>query len=327
MPNPDGVRARLDPASGVWIDSGLGPKDNKWCIEFAAQKPPGESSGMGSSDGNDGTGNFEALDIFKARPTEQDMTRPSFQPGQHQTSDGRRFAVVIPVFNHHGTVAGVVRKAREHGFPVVVVDDGSTDATYDNIQSIRDIHVVRHPRNLGKGAALVTGMQAASQHADWAICLDADGQHDPRQMDLLMGAIPNHRRPIVIGMRQDMARAPWTSRSGRQFSNFWVWVSSGILLADSQSGYRIYPLPEILELEVAAQRYQYEVEVLAKAAWQGIPIIEVPVGVSYYPDGPRISHFHPWRDFVRNSKTFSRLIVKRVFSPRLWRSGRTTRNP
>ena len=183
--------------------------------------------------------------------------------------------------------------------------------------------MVRHPRNLGKGAALVTGMTAAIQFADWAVCLDADGQHDPREMHNLMRATAKDRRPIVIGKRKGMEAAPWTSRFGRKFSNFWVWVSSGILLADSQSGYRIYPLPEILNLNVAAQRYQYEIEVLAKAAWHGIPIIEVPVGVSYRPDGPRISHFHPWRDFVRNSKTFSRLIVKRIFSPRLWRRRRS----
>ncbi|MGD9216808.1 MAG: glycosyltransferase family 2 protein [Desulfobacteraceae bacterium] len=252
------------------------------------------------------------------------MSRPSHETEPRHGSGRNRFAVVIPVYNHHATVAKVVRNARRCGFPVVVVDDGSSDATYDNIQSIRDIHVVRHPRNLGKGAALVTGMAAALKFADWAVCLDADGQHDPGEMHNLIRAVAKGRRPIVIGKRKGMEAAPWTSRFGRKFSNFWVWVSSGILLADSQSGYRIYPLPEILNLEIAAQRYQYEIEVLAKAAWQGIPIIEVPVGVSYRPDGPRISHFHPWRDFVRNSKTFSRLIVKRVFSPRLWRPGRST---
>ncbi len=251
------------------------------------------------------------------------VTASSKTPGD-KGSGRDRLAVVIPVYNHHATVASVVRKAREHGFPVVVVDDGSTDATYDNIKSLRGVEIVRHPHNLGKGAALVSGMKAACRVADWAICLDADGQHDPGEMHRLIGAIPSGERPIVVGKREGMESAPWTSRSGRQFSNFWVWVSSGVILADSQSGYRLYPLPEILNLKVEAQRYQYEVEVLAKAAWQDIPIIEVTVGVSYRPDGPRISHFRPFRDFVRNSKTFSRLIVKRVFTPRLWRSGRST---
>ena len=249
-------------------------------------------------------------------------------PDNNDKSGSHRFAVVIPVYNHALTVSDVIRKARNHGFPVIVVDDGSTDATYENIKMIRDIHVIRHQRNLGKGAALVAGMQEAARFADWAICLDADGQHDPDEMAQLTGAIPPGQRPIIIGKREGMASAPWTSRFGRKFSNFWVWISSGVLLADSQSGYRLYPLPEVIDLEVRARRYQYEVEVLAKAAWRSIAIIEVPVGVSYNPAGERVSHFRPWRDFVRNSRTFSRLIVQRLFSPRLWfpKPGKKGRN-
>lgn len=234
----------------------------------------------------------------------------------------KRFAVVIPVYNHGGTVAEVVRNACGQGFPVIVVDDGSTDATSRNLQSIQDIRILRHPRNRGKGAALITGMTEAAEMADWAVCLDADGQHDPGDITALIQAIPPAERPIVIGRRRMMAAAPWTSRFGRKFSNFWVWVSSGVYLNDTQSGFRIYPLPEVLDLDVKARRYQYEVEVLAKAAWAGIPITEAPVGVSYTPGDRRISHFHPWQDFHRNSQTFCRLIVRRVFSPKLWRTNR-----
>ena len=90
-----------------------------------------------------------------------------------------RFAFVIPVYNHGATVAAVVRSARDLGLPVVVVDDGSTDATGVILGGMRGIHLIRHPVNRGKGAALVTGMTAAASLADWAITLDADGQHDP----------------------------------------------------------------------------------------------------------------------------------------------------
>jgi glycosyltransferase involved in cell wall biosynthesis len=233
-----------------------------------------------------------------------------------------RFAVVIPVYNHQDTIAAVVRKACRHRFSVIVVDDGSTDATYEKIRSMRNIRIIRHHENRGKGAALVSGMTAAAKLASWAICIDADGQHDPVEMTKLKAAIPKDQRPIVIGKRQGMEAAPWTSRFGRGFSNFWVWVSGGVRLADTQCGYRIYPLPEVLNLNIKSRRYQYEIEVLAKAAWKAIPIIETPVGVSYHPGGPRVSHFHPWRDFVRNSETFSRLIIKRIFTPRLWRGSR-----
>ncbi len=230
-----------------------------------------------------------------------------------------RFAIVIPVFNHGATVADVARKAMRHQLPVIVVDDGSTDESHDNVKDIPGVLVLRHPRNLGKGAALLTGMTEAAKIAHWAICLDADGQHDPDDMDCLVKAIPAGQRPIVLGKRQGMETAPWTSRFGRKFSNFWVWISSGVRLSDSQSGFRIYPLPEVLDLDVRAGKYQFELEVLAKAAWKALPIIEAPISVSYCPGGRRISHFHPWQDFVRNTQTFSRLIVRRVFTPRLWR--------
>ena len=233
-------------------------------------------------------------------------------------SEGGRFAVIIPVYNHADTVVHVVAKARQCHLPIIVVDDGSTDATHENLKSIQNIKIIRHSRNTGKGAALISGMIEAAKIADWAICLDADGQHDPYDMKKLIRAIPEGMRPIVIGKRQGMENAPWTSRFGRQFSNFWVWASGVPFLSDSQSGFRCYPLPEVLNLGVHSGGYQYEIEVLAKAAWRAIPILEVPVNVTYAPAGQRISHFDPWRDFVRNTRTFKRLIVQRVLTPRLW---------
>ena len=117
-------------------------------------------------------------------------------------------------------------------------------------------------------------------------------------------------------MRQGMVKkknVPWTSRFGREFSNFWVWVSGGPLLEDSQSGFRLYPIRETLELEVKAQHYQFEVEVLVKARQHGIEIREAPIGVVYQTKGKRVSHFRPWLDFWRNSTTFTRLIFARIF--------------
>jgi hypothetical protein len=105
---------------------------------------------------------------------------------------------------------------------------------------------------------------------------------------------------------------PWTSRFGRGFSNFWVRVSGGPVVSDSQSGFRLYPLPEVLQLGVTARRYQFEVEVLVRAQQAGIATIEAPVGVVYQPKGERVSHFRPWLDFWRNSVTFSRLIFIRI---------------
>ena len=226
-----------------------------------------------------------------------------------------RFAFVIPVYNHTGTVAQVARDALALGYPVFVVDDGSTDNTYDQTKDIQGIHVLRHEQNHGKGAAILTGFTAASAVADWAITIDADAQHDPQDAQNLIQSIPRGTRPIVVGARQGMtgANVPWTSSFGRKFSNFWVWISGGPKISDSQSGFRLYPLPETLNLRTKARRFQFEVEILVTANRNGIPIIEAPVRVHYNPEGGRISHFRPFVDFCRNASTFTRLIFRRIF--------------
>jgi glycosyltransferase involved in cell wall biosynthesis len=233
-----------------------------------------------------------------------------------------RFAVIIPTYNHGGRVAVVARQALSLGCPVFVVDDGSSDDTAAILRSVTGIHRLHHPLNRGKGAALVTGMRKAAEIADYAVTIDADGQHNPAEAPKLMAVIPANRRVIVVG-RRTMIDAPWTSRKGRAFSNFWVRMSGGPELTDSQSGFRIYPLPETLDLGVVARRFQFEVEVLVRAAWHGLPVMETAISADYGRALPRISHFHPWVDFMRNCGAFGRLISRRVFTPALW----PTRNP
>jgi len=225
-----------------------------------------------------------------------------------------RFAVLIPVYNHAGGVVSVIERALALDLPVWVVDDGSTDGTAAGLARVGGITVLRHEKNRGKGAAILTGFEAMAEKADWAVTLDADGQHDPADVPVLIRAIPAGGRPIVIGRREGMIGddVPWTSRFGRKFSNFWVRTAGGPVLSDTQSGLRIYPLPEAMRLGVRARRFQFEVEILVRARWQGIPVVEAPVQVSYTPGMKRISHFRPFIDFCRNSGTFSRLIFLRI---------------
>lgn len=224
-------------------------------------------------------------------------------------------AVVIPVYNHGQQVAAVIREVKKLGLPIFVVDDGSTDGTREVLAALDGITVLSHPVNQGKGAALLTGFAQAAEVADWALTIDADGQHRGEDGRAFLEVAGGTKRLIAVGNRQGMAgdNVPWTSRFGRLFSNFWVWAAGGPWLADSQSGFRLYPLPEVLDLGVRARRYQFEVEVLVAARRRHLPIIEIPVAVVYQPKGVRVSHFRPWRDFLRNSATFSRLIFSRIF--------------
>jgi len=229
-----------------------------------------------------------------------------------------RLCFVIPVYNHYASVWAVIAAARQTGRPVIVVDDGSTD-DMAHVQPRTDkrlagITFIRHARNWGKGAALRTGFRVAARTSDWAVSVDADGQHRPADYPALLAAVAAGTRPIVVGCRRGMAgdHVPWTSRYGRAFSNFWVRLAGGPDVADTQSGFRLYPLPEVLELNVRARRFQFEVEILVKARWQGIPIVEAPVSVHYPPGIERISHFRPVVDFLRNTRAFSRLIFQRI---------------
>ena len=228
-----------------------------------------------------------------------------------------RFAVVIPAYNHEQWIVGVITKSLKLSIPVFVVDDGSTDTTYAKISNNKDIYLLHHSENRGKGAAILTGFAEASKIADWAITIDADGQHNPEDALKMIQSIPENERPIVVGMREGMVGkdVPWTSRFGRKFSNFWVWLSGGPRMMDSQSGFRIYPLPEAMGLNVIARRFQFEVEILVKARWKKIPVREAPVSVNYAPGTERISHFRPFIDFLRNTNTFARLIVQRILIP------------
>ena len=223
---------------------------------------------------------------------------------------------MIPTYNHGGRVAGVAEESLKLNLPVFVVDDGSTDSTQAALSGIQGVRLLRHPENLGKGAAILTGFAEASKVADWVITIDADGQHSPADAWKMIQAIPETgERPIVVGMRQGMEgkSVPWTSRFGRKFSNFWVWISGGPAMRDSQSGFRIYPVPEAMNLNVLSRRFQFEVEILVKARWKKMRVIEVPVEVNYAPGSERISHFRPMVDFLRNSRVFARLIIQRIF--------------
>jgi glycosyltransferase involved in cell wall biosynthesis len=234
---------------------------------------------------------------------------------------GLPFAFVIPVYNHMCNLRSVVLAALASGAPVIVVDDGSTDGTADVLAEPTGAVVVRHERNQGKGAAILTGLKVAAAPplgARFAVTVDADGQHRPDDARNLLAAIASDPVPaLVLGSRAGMrGRAvPWSSRVGRGFSGFWVWASGGPSVSDSQTGFRVYPVPETLSLPTRTRRFQFEVEVLVHAHRAGIPIREVPVGVAYDPPGGRVSHFRPWRDFARNASTFTRLIAGR-FLPR-----------
>lgn len=226
--------------------------------------------------------------------------------------------MVIPVYNHARTVGDVVKGSLQHASTVLVCDDGSTDGSGDAAAQAGAV-VLKHEQNRGKGAALRTLFDEAHQRGfRYAICLDADAQHYPDDIPRLVDEAEKDPGCLVVGAR-DLAKAgaPGSSQFGRRFSNFWVWFESGQRVADSQSGFRAYPIPETLLLAGRRARYDFEVEVLLRTAWAGLPIRSTPIRVLYPPD--RVTHFRPFADNVRisllNTLTCLELLLPVLLAP------------
>lgn len=217
---------------------------------------------------------------------------------------------LVPCLDSEATVGAVVR-ALAAQLPVIVVDDGSRDGSALAAEEA-GATVVRHPHNQGKGAALRSGLAAARERGfTHAVSVDADGQHLAADLPALLAASIAEPRALVVGARDfAVPNVPGASKFGRNFSNFWVRLETGQALSDTQSGYRVYPVVETLALEVPPSRFEWEVEVLVRAAWAGLPLVDVPVSVHYPPAEERLSHYRGFVDSARISWLHTRLVTR-----------------
>jgi predicted LPLAT superfamily acyltransferase len=238
----------------------------------------------------------------------------------NRIGDSAQACVIIPVFDNARTVGDVVRGALEHVSKVIVFDDGSTDASFENAQAA-GASVLRHQTNRGKGTALRELFEAARQQGyRYAISMDADGQHSPADLPRFLEAIEVETAALILGSRDLIAAgAPASSEFGRKASNFWIWFETGRRVPDSQSGFRAYPLPETSQLKSWGRRYEFEADVLLRAAWAGIPIRTVPIRVLYPAD--RVTHFRLVLDNIRivalNTVACLRMPLPLPLGPRL----------
>ena len=211
--------------------------------------------------------------------------------------------VLIPSYNNAGTVQRVVSESLKYCDDVIVVNDGSTDATIDILSSIPQIDVVSYENNQGKGTALKRGFKRAIERGfKYAITLDSDGQHYPENIEDFVKAIVENPSALIVGQR-DLSNVDINGKSSfaNKFSNFWVRVQTGKNLKDTQTGFRAYPLEHLHGLSLLTSRYEAELELLVFAAWNGVEIISIPINVYYPPQAERVTHFRPGLDFTRIS--------------------------
>lgn len=222
--------------------------------------------------------------------------------------------VVVPTYNNEGTLRRVLDGLASMTKHIIVVNDGSTDGTPQILAQYADIRTIHLPRNSGKGHALQIGFaEATAMGYCYAITIDSDGQHYPADLPVFVEEIRANGPALLIGAR-NMAQegVPGKSSFGNRFSNFWFWFETGIRLQDTQCGYRLYPLKPIHSIQFYTRKFEFEIEVIVKAAWRGVPVRNVPVRVLYDPE-ERVSHFRPFRDFARISVLNTWLVLVSLF--------------
>ncbi|RMA65718.1 DUF2062 domain-containing protein [Ulvibacter antarcticus] len=212
--------------------------------------------------------------------------------------------VIIPTYNNHKTLKKVIDGVLDYTNDIIVVNDGATDETPDILKGFPKIEQIHLSKNVGKGNALRLGFKKASALGfHYAITIDSDGQHFPNDIPVFVEALESSETEnlLLIGARNmKQEGVPGKSSFGNNFSNFWFWFETGISLEDTQSGFRLYPLREINQRNYYTKKFEFEIEVIVKAAWNGTEVKNVPIKV-LYDETERVSHFRPFKDFTRIS--------------------------
>lgn len=220
--------------------------------------------------------------------------------------------VIIPTYNNDKTLERVITGVLNYTKNIIIVNDGSTDTTPKIIQKYSELEQIQIPKNKGKGNALRVGFKhASSLNYEYAITIDSDGQHFPEDIPVFIEALENSedKNLLLIGARNmDQESVPKKSSFGNKFSNFWFWVETGIKLQDTQSGYRLYPLSILNKLHFFTTKFEFEIEVIVKAAWKDVLVKNIPVKV-LYDETERVSHFRPFKDFTRISILNTWLVI------------------
>ncbi|WP_057937564.1 DUF2062 domain-containing protein [Algoriphagus resistens] len=222
----------------------------------------------------------------------------------------KKVCIIIPTYNNEATLREVISGVLPICPDLLVVNDGSTDNTESILNAFPELDSISYENNQGKGYALRKGFEHAfGQGFEYAITLDSDGQHEPENIQDLLDQIQLLETDTILMGSRNMTQEniPRKSSFGNNFSNFWFWVETGIRLSDTQTGFRAYPLVAVAQKRWFTKKFEFEIEVIVRLAWDDIPIKEVPVQVNYPED--RVSHFRPLTDFSRISVLNSVLFV------------------
>lgn len=225
--------------------------------------------------------------------------------------------VLIPFYNHEGAIVAVIASLKSLCLPCLIVNDGSdarcTPVLDEIIRREGDwVQVISHWPNRGKGGAVMRGFEEAfAKGYSHVLQIDADGQHDSGSIPRLLRLAAAHPDAVVTGYGVYDASVPKSRLYGRLLTHVWVWINTlSLQIRDSMCGFRIYPLAPCIDICRRARlgaRMSFDIEIMVRLVWRGVPVINLPVPVAYPADG--VSHFKLWLDNWQISGAHARMFV------------------
>jgi glycosyltransferase involved in cell wall biosynthesis len=199
--------------------------------------------------------------------------------------DNSNIFLVIPAYNEGSVIRKTLHPLVMAGYSIVVVDDGSRDSTWKHLQNLR-IHRLRHPFNLGQGAALQTAVTYALQlGAPYIVHFDADGQHSPEDIDGLLAPILTGKADVVLGSRflrpEDLAAVPWSRRVLLRGAIFVNWLLTGVWLSDAHNGARAFSRFAAQKIKLRENGFAHATEILQQIRAKGLRYVERPTRILY----------------------------------------------
>ena len=227
--------------------------------------------------------------------------------------------VLIPSYNPGAKVYETVRAARQYWTPVWVVVDGSTDGSAEGLRAMATqdsgLRVIVLPRNQGKGAAVLHGLeQAAAAGYSHVLTMDSDGQHPPELIPTFMAESAAQPAAMILGLPVFDASAPSLRVKGRRISNWWanletLWAGIG----DSLFGFRVYPVAALLRVmhrQPWMRHFDFDPEAVVRLCWHGVKPVNLPAPVRYFrPEEGGVSHFRYLRDNLLLTWMHTRLLI------------------
>lgn len=242
----------------------------------------------------------------------------------NRAAEPQPVALVIPAYNEAASLRQVAEAALAQHPWVIVVDDGSTDATAQCVADL-PLTLLRLQHNQGKAQAMLHGMEYALQHGAIAVMtMDADGQHRAEDIPRLLEASEAHPDLLIIGSRMhDRSQFPTSRYLANRFANFWVAWAAGYPLSDSQSGFRVYPAALLRAYQATCQKargFVFESEIIIEAGPWGHATLAVPIPAIYVASA-RKSHFRPVLDILTITRMVALKLLRRGLCPVcMWRS-------